>query len=346
VRSLPVFGPDARAARIESSKVFAKQLFERYGIPTAKFRAFTEIESARAYVLENGAPIVVKASGLAAGKGAVVCVSVPEALATLDEMLGQHSFGEAGSEVVIEEFMSGEELSVFALCDGRRAIPMLPAQDHKRIGEGDTGPNTGGMGAYAPVSIATDVLLREITDTILNPTLSALAQEGCPFHGLLYAGLMLTPEGPKVIEYNCRFGDPETQALLPLMESSLLDPMLAIANGDGLDDWAESGLRWRAGAAVTTVLASAGYPGAYETGAAITIPSGLEEADDLVVFHAGTVSRDGAVLSTGGRVLAVTGLGADVAIAAARSRDAASSIQFAGAQFRRDIAWREIARNR
>ncbi|MBA2670275.1 MAG: phosphoribosylamine--glycine ligase [Gemmatimonadetes bacterium] len=346
VRSLPVFGPDARAARIESSKVFAKRLFERYDIPTAKFRAFTEIEAAGTYVLEHGAPIVVKASGLAAGKGAVVCMTVPEALAALDEMLGQQTFGEAGSEVVIEEFMSGEELSVFALCDVERAIPMLPAQDHKRVGEGDTGPNTGGMGAYAPVSISTDALLREITETILNPTLSALAQEGSPFHGLLYAGLMLTPEGPKVIEYNCRFGDPETQALLPLIESSLLDPMLAIANGDGLDDWAESGLRWRAGAAVTTVLASAGYPGAYETGAAITIPSGLEEADDLVVFHAGTVSRDGAVLSTGGRVLAVTGLGADVALAAARSRDAASSIQFAGAQFRRDIAWREIARNR
>ncbi len=346
LRSLPVFGPDARAARIESSKVFAKQLFERYGIPTAKFRAFTEIEAARAYVLENGAPIVVKASGLAAGKGAVVCMSVPEALAALNEMLGQHSFGEAGREVVIEEFMSGEELSVFALCDGRRAIPMLPAQDHKRIGEGDTGPNTGGMGAYAPVSLATDALIREITATILNPTLSALAQEGSPFHGLIYAGLMLTTEGPKVIEYNCRFGDPETQALLPLLESSLLDPMLAIANGDGLDDWAESGLRWRAGAAVTTVLASAGYPDAYETGAAITIPPGLEEADDLVVFHAGTAIRDGAIVSTGGRVLAVTGLGADVAIAAARSRNAASSIKFADAQFRRDIAWREIARNR
>jgi phosphoribosylamine---glycine ligase len=343
-RSIPVFGPDARAARIESSKVFAKQLFERYGIPTARFRAFSEIEAARAHVLEHGAPIVVKASGLAAGKGAVVCMTVPEALAALDDMLAQQTFGEAGSEVVIEEFMSGEELSVFALCDGARAIPMLPAQDHKRIGEGDTGPNTGGMGAYAPVSIATNALRRKITDTILIPTLQALAEEGSPFHGLLYAGLMLTPEGPKVIEYNCRFGDPETQALLPLLESSLLDPMLAIANGDGLGDWAESGLRWHSGAAVTTVLASAGYPGDYATGAAISIPPALEEADDVVVFHAGTAMRDGAIVSTGGRVLAVTGLGADVAAAAARSRDAASSIRFSGAQFRRDIAWREIAR--
>jgi phosphoribosylamine---glycine ligase len=344
MRSLPVFGPDARAARIESSKVFAKQLFERYGIPTARYRTFTEIESARTYVREHGAPIVVKASGLAAGKGAVVCMTVPEALAALDEMLGQHSFGDAGSEVVVEEFMTGEELSVFALCDGVRAVPMLPAQDHKRIGEGDTGPNTGGMGAYAPVSIATESLRREITETILNPTLAALAQEGSPFSGLLYAGLMLTPEGPKVIEYNCRFGDPETQVILPLMESSLLDPMLAIARGDGLGDWAEGGLRWRSGAAVTTVLASPGYPGDYETGAAISIPPGLEEADDVVVFHAGTARRDGTIVSTGGRVLSVTALGPDVSAAAARSRDAADAIQFAGAQFRRDIAWREIAR--
>jgi phosphoribosylamine---glycine ligase len=344
-RSLPVFGPGARAARIESSKVFAKQLFERYDIPTARFRAFTDIAAARAYVLEQGAPIVVKASGLAAGKGAVVCMTVPAALAALDEMLGQHTFGDAGSEVVVEEFMFGEELSVFALCDGERAIPMLPAQDHKRIGEGDSGPNTGGMGAYAPVSIATEALRREITDTILNPTLSALAQEGSPFHGLLYAGLMLTPEGPKVIEYNCRFGDPETQALLPLMESSLLDPMLAVASGDGLGDWADGGLRWHAGAAVTTGLASAGYPGDYESGAVISIPAALDEAEDVVVFHAGTALRDGAIVSTGGRVLAVTGLGADVARAAARSHEAASSIRFAGAQFRRDIGWREIARN-
>jgi phosphoribosylamine---glycine ligase len=246
--------------------------------------------------------------------------------------------------VVVEEFMTGEELSVFALCDGTRAIPMLPAQDHKRIGEGDTGPNTGGMGAYAPVSIATESLRREITETILNPTLAALAQEGSPFSGLLYAGLMLTPEGPKVIEYNCRFGDPETQALLPLMASSLLDPMLAVANGDGLGDWVESPLRWHAGAAVTTVLAAPGYPGDYQTGTAIDIPAALEGADDVVVFHAGTRRRDAAIVSTGGRVLSVTGLGPDVAAAAARSLEAASSIRFAGAQFRRDIAWREIAR--
>jgi phosphoribosylamine---glycine ligase len=344
-RRLAIFGPNAAAARIESSKAFAKGLLQRAGIPTAAFRTFTEVEAARAYVRECGAPIVVKASGLAAGKGAVVCETVEEALRVVDEMLSGHVLGAAGQEVVVEEFMTGEELSVFALTDGERVIPMLPAQDHKRVGEGDTGPNTGGMGAYAPVSLATPGLLREITDTILVPTVRAMADEGSPFRGLLYAGLMLTPTGPRVIEFNCRFGDPETQVVLPLLESSLLEPMRAIATGEGLERWAD-GFRWREGAAVTTVLAAEGYPGDYPKGLPVRVPASLEESGDVIVFHAGTASGEGGPVTSGGRVVAVTALGATVAEAAGRSRDAAASIHFPGAHFRRDIAWREIARSR
>jgi phosphoribosylamine---glycine ligase len=344
-RSLPIFGPRADAARIESSKVFAKGLLQRHGIPTAAFRAFTESEAATAYVRAGSAPIVVKASGLAAGKGAVVCETVEEAVTVVEEMLGGRALGEAGREVVIEEFMTGEELSVFALTDGERVIPMLPAQDHKRIGEGDTGPNTGGMGAYSPVSIATPELIGEITETILVPTVRAMAEEGSPFRGLLYAGLMLTDEGPKVIEFNCRFGDPETEVVLPLLESSLLEPMRAIATGEGLERWT-GGLQWRDGAAVTTVLASGGYPGDYSTGAAIALPTGIESDENVIVFHAGTARKGDQTVTSGGRVLAVTALGADVEEAAARSRAAAAAIEFAGAYHRRDIGWREIARAR
>ncbi|CAN5689232.1 phosphoribosylamine--glycine ligase [soil metagenome] len=344
-RSLRVFGPTSQAARIESSKTFSKGLMERYGIPTAAFHTFTEPDVAAAYVRERGAPIVVKASGLAAGKGAVVCETVPEALTALDEMLGRHTLGDAGHEVVIEDFMRGEELSVFALCDGKRALPMLPAQDHKRVGEGDRGPNTGGMGAYAPVTVATPQLIREITETVLNPTLAAMAEEGCPFHGLLYAGLMLTRDGIRVVEFNCRFGDPETQVILPLLESSLLEPMMAITSGDGLGAWMESGLRWRQGAAVTTVIASGGYPGDYAVGERILIPESLEDDGDVLVFHAGTSSAGEDIVTSGGRVLAVTGLGADVRSAAERSRTAAEAIHFPRAHFRRDIAWREVARS-
>jgi phosphoribosylamine---glycine ligase len=256
-------------------------------------------------------------------------------------MLGERVFGEAGSEIVVEEFLEGEELSVFALSDGRTVLPMLPAQDHKRIGEGDTGPNTGGMGAYAPVSIATPEVVQRITEEVLQPTIAALAADGRPFRGLLYAGLMLTRSGPKVIEFNCRFGDPETQVVLPLLQSSLLEPMLAIAHGQELRDLA---LQWRAGAAVTTVIAAGGYPGSYGTGAAIEIPSALTDSEDVMVFHAGTRMDGDRLVTAGGRVLAVTALGRSVPEAAERSRQAAGEIRFEGAQFRRDIAWREIRR--
>lgn len=339
-RGLPAFGPSRAAAEIESSKAFAKSLMERYRIPTAPFRSFTALPDAEAYLDQIGAPMVVKASGLAAGKGAVVCSTVEEARSVLREMLGG-AYGEAGKEVVIEEFMPGEELSVLALTDGTRVLPLLPAQDHKRIGEGDTGLNTGGMGAYSPVVLATPALMERVTAEILLPTVVAMQKEERPFRGLLYAGLMITAGGPKVVEFNCRFGDPETQAILPLLESSLLEPMLAIATGGSLEGME---MRWRSGAAVTTVLASEGYPGDHRTGLPIEIPAELQHDPSVLLFHAATAHIDGALRTTGGRVMAVTGLGATIQAAAARSRAAAGAIRFEGRYLRRDIGWREIAR--
>jgi phosphoribosylamine--glycine ligase len=285
---------------------------------------------------------VVKASGLAAGKGAVVCATVEEALDAIAAMLRDKSFGEAGREVVIEEMMEGEELSVFALTDGEEALLLLPAQDHKRIGEGDRGPNTGGMGAYTPVSLATPAVLEQARERVLLPTLRALAAQGAPFRGLLYAGLMLTRAGLKVVEFNCRFGDPETQVVLPLMEGSLLELMMEVAEGGSLSG---RSIQARPGAAVTTVLASEGYPGDYPKGRPIAIPAALGDDPDVLVFHAGTTIQDGALVTSGGRVLAVTGLGSNLAEAAAKSRTAAAAIEFGGKQFRRDIGWRELARD-
>jgi phosphoribosylamine--glycine ligase len=343
-RGLPAFGPTAAAAEIESSKAFSKALMHRHGIPTAAFATFTDPGAAEVYIRANPTALVVKASGLAAGKGAVVCGSTEEAAATARAMLTDMSLGEAGREVVVEELMKGEELSVFALTDGERVIPLLPAQDHKRVGEGDTGPNTGGMGAYAPVSIATTEVRERVTREILLPTVAALAKEGRPFRGLLYAGVMLTEEGPKVVEFNCRFGDPETQVVLPLLEDSLLEPLLAIARGEGLAAWEGRGLRWRDAAAVTTVVSAPGYPGDYPKGLPVEIPTALGDDPDLLVFHAGTALREGRVVSSGGRILSVTAVAPTVAEAAARSREAAEQIQIPGAHFRRDIGWREIER--
>jgi phosphoribosylamine---glycine ligase len=339
---LPVFGPTKDAAEIESSKAFAKELMERHGIPTAAFRAFDDLEAAEAYVREAPHPVVVKASGLAAGKGVVVADSKDKALEAVREMLAGTAFGTAGRKVVVEERMEGEELSVFALTDGTHVLPMLPAQDHKRIGEGETGPNTGGMGAYAPVSLATPKVVERITREVLAPTVAAMAKEGRPFRGLLYAGLMLTPDGPKVVEFNCRFGDPETQVVLPLLASSLLEPVLAIARGESIEGMT---LAWHPGAAATTVLASGGYPGDYKGGFPIDLPPDLESGGDVIVFHAGT-KRDeaGRLVTSGGRVLAVTALAPTVAEAAERSRRAAEGIRFEGRTLRRDIGWREAAR--
>jgi phosphoribosylamine--glycine ligase len=342
-RGIACFGPSAGASRIESSKAFSKDLMERGGIPTAGFQTFTEAEAARDYVRARGTPIVVKASGLAAGKGAIVCLTLPEALEAVDEMLDEGVFGSAGSTVVVEEYMEGEEVSVFAVSDGRVAIPLLSSQDHKRIGEGDTGPNTGGMGAYAPVSIATPDFMDEVMDRVLEPTLRGMQKAGHPFRGLLYAGLMLTPEGPRVVEFNCRFGDPETQVVLPLMEDSLLDLALTVAQGGTLRG---STPRFSNGAALTTVLASQGYPGSYGKGEAIRIPAELNSNPTTLVFHAGTSDAGGTLETSGGRVLAVTGLGGSLEEAAAASRAGAEAIEFRGKQFRRDIGWRELDRRK
>ena len=337
---LPIFGPTAAAARIETSKHFAKSLMLRSGIPTARAETFTEVAAAKAAVRMHSLPVVIKASGIAAGKGVVIAQSLEEADAAIEMMLVEQAFGAAGAEVLVEEFMQGEELSLFALTDGSHLLPFIAAQDHKRIGEGDTGPNTGGMGAYAPVAIATPALMDEVMGRILRPTLAAMREAGCPFTGLLYAGLMLTADGPKVVEFNCRFGDPETQALLPLMASSLLTPMRAIARGESIAGFLP--LTWEAGASVTTVVAAAGYPGTVRSGDPIEVPT---DTASRWTFHAGT-TRDpqGTLVTSGGRVVAVTAVAPTIAEAQRVSAAGAAAVRFAGAQFRRDIGWRELAR--
>lgn len=337
-----IFGPTADAARVETSKRFAKDLMLKHGIPTASARTFTTIPEAKAEIHRLGAPVVVKASGIAAGKGVIVAMTIAEAEAAVDDMLDAKVFGDAGAEVLIEVFMEGEELSLFALTDGTHALTMLGAQDHKRIGEGDTGPNTGGMGAYLPVSTCTPELVARVRETIILPMLAAMRAEGCAFTGLLYAGLMLTKDGPKVVEFNCRFGDPETQAVLPMMASSLLEPMQAIAEGRSIAAFAP--LAWKSGAAITTVVAAEGYPGTARSGDVITLPAA--EAG-VTVFHAGTArNAAGELVTAGGRVLAVTAIAPTLADAQAKSRGYAERVQFTGRQLRRDIGWRELARAR
>jgi len=338
-RGLPLFGPTAAAARIESSKAFAKDLMARAGVPTAEHRSFTRLADAEEYLESHGAPVVVKASGLAAGKGAIVCSTLPEALEAARSMLGQAVFGEAGREIVIEEFMEGEELSIFGISDGRHVVPLLPSQDHKRIGEGDTGPNTGGMGAYAPVPAATRALADTVKDRIFLPVLDALERAATPFRGVLYAGVMLTAEGPKVVEFNCRFGDPETQVVLPLMDSPLIELMLAVGRGGSIEGEAP---RFSSGAALNTVLASEGYPGSYAKGKEIHIPESLENDPNLLVFHAGTRMDGDRVVTAGGRVLSVVGLGSTLEEARAQSLRGAEAVSFEGKTFRRDIGWRAL----
>jgi phosphoribosylamine--glycine ligase len=341
-RGRALFGPTRDASAIETSKAYAKSLMQKAGVPTAAFVTFTEFEPAASFIREHGAPIVVKASGLAAGKGAIVCDTVDEAIAAVRDMLVHGTFGPAGRAVVIEQYLEGEEISVFGLTDGTYVSDMIPAQDHKRIGEGDTGPNTGGMGAYAPVSLVSDELRAEIRRSIFEPTLAALRDDGRPFRGLLYAGLMITEAGPHVIEFNARFGDPETQALLPLLDSSLLEPLLAVARGGSVEGVE---LRWRDAAAVTTVLAASGYPGTVRKGDVITVPQELAFEKDIVVFHAGTRLDGDRLVTDGGRVMAVTAVAPTVAEASESSRAAAQAIMFEGKQFRGDIGWRELARH-
>jgi len=339
-RGVPTFGPSAAAARIETSKRFAKDLMRRAGVPTAAASHHADVASARRAASALGAPLVIKATGLAAGKGVVVCETVQQAYDAIDRLLRDGALGEAGSEVLVEEFMEGEELSLFALTDGERYLTMLPAQDHKRLFAGDAGPNTGGMGAYAPVAIGTTALVRDAARRVIEPTLAALHERGAPFSGLLYAGLMITDAGPKVVEFNCRFGDPETEAILPLMRGSLLEPFAAIASGDGLSG--ARALEWEPGFAVTTVLASRGYPDAPATGDAISLP---EPDDRVVVFHAGTTrASDGTLVTAGGRVLAATAVARTFDDAQRASAEYAAAVEFSGKQFRTDIGWRESAR--
>ncbi|HEX6965618.1 MAG TPA: phosphoribosylamine--glycine ligase [Gemmatimonadaceae bacterium] len=335
---LAIFGPTRAAATIESSKSFAKSIMQTAAVPTAHAELHRKADSAKRAVRKFGAPVVIKASGLAAGKGVMVCETVEEADHAINLMLRDHAFGTAGAEVLVEEFMQGEELSIFALTDGTNVLPMIPAQDHKRLLNGDRGPNTGGMGAYAPVSLVGPEFVGDVVDRIFTPTLTALRGCGCPFAGLLYAGLMLTASGVRVVEFNSRFGDPETEAILPLLESNLLDPVLAIARGESI---AGSTLEWSDRHAVTTVVAADGYPEHPKKGATITLPT----ANDVLLFHAGTTrSSDGALTVSGGRVFAITAVADTLADAQRESVSFAERIQFEGKHYRTDIGWRELLR--
>ncbi len=338
---LAAFGPTQHAAQLETSKAFAKDVMRAAGVPTATATTHRDAATAKAAARALGAPVVIKASGLAAGKGVIIASTVAEADDAIDAMLVGQQFGAAGAEILVESFMSGEEVSLFLVTDGTHALPLPAAQDHKRVGDGDTGPNTGGMGAYAPVTIATPEILGLTLDTIVHPLLHQMRARGTPFTGLLYAGLMLTADGPKVVEFNCRFGDPETQVVLPLISANLGELLHTVARGDPL-----AGVpfpRTHDLAAVGTVVAAAGYPDTPRTGGEITVPT---DREDLLHFHAGTARRaDGALVASGGRVLTVVGLGSTFAAAQRLSRDGASAVAFDGAFYRRDIGWRELGRS-
>lgn len=337
---LTVFGPTAAAARLEGSKAFSKDFMARHGIPTAAYQTFSEHEPARAFLGKTGAPVVVKASGLAAGKGAVVCTTLEEARAALDSMLGPDAvFGEAGREVVIEEFMEGEEASVFAVCDGERFVLLPTAQDHKRALDGDRGPNTGGMGAYAPAPAMTPELVERTCREIIAPTLEGMRREKCPYQGVLYVGLMLTAQGPKVVEFNCRLGDPEAQVVLPLYEGDLAALLMDAAQGRLPEEAvaARSAAQPPRESAAVVVLASGGYPGPYRNGVRI---EGVEEADALPgvqVLHAGTRMQDGFLATAGGRVLGVAGMGATLQAALSAAYAGVERVRFEGMHYRRDI---------
>lgn len=335
------FGPRKAAAELEGSKSFSKGLMKKYGIPTAKYEVFTDAAAAKAYIQQEGAPIVIKADGLAAGKGVVVAMTEDEALRAITDIMEDQEFGQAGSRVVIEEFMDGEEASLLAFTDGETIVPMISSQDHKRAYDGDEGPNTGGMGTYAPAPVMTPELIDEVQRTILDPVIRAMAAEGRKYQGCLYAGLMITPAGPRVVEFNARFGDPETQVVLPLLRSDLVDIMVACARGDGsLKDF---DIRWSDGAAVCVVLASGGYPRSYAKGYEIT---GLAEAEakGVHVFHAGTAAQDGKVVTAGGRVLGVVAEAPDVRQAVEKAYAGVAAIDFKDKMFRKDIAHRALER--
>jgi len=337
---LEVFGPDKAAAQIEGSKGFSKDLMARYNIPTAAYQSFTDHAQAVAYIRKQGAPIVVKADGLAAGKGVIVAMTEEQAIAAVDDIMLDQVFGDAGASVVIEEFMDGEEASFFAFTDGKNILPLASSQDHKRVNDNDEGPNTGGMGAYSPAPVVTDELHQVIVDTIVKPTVDGMAKDGCPYSGILYVGLMIKDGQPRVVEYNARFGDPEAQPLLMRMRSDIVPVLQACARGKLEQD----SIEWHDKAAVCVVMASGGYPAAYEKGLPI---SGLDDAakiDDLMVFHAGTALKDGDIVNQGGRVLGVTGLGNSVREAIDKAYVGVKVIHWENVHYRNDIGARALNR--
>jgi phosphoribosylamine--glycine ligase len=339
---LACFGPTAAAARLEGSKSFAKEFMARHGIPTAAYGSFTEVEPAIRFIRQQGAPIVVKADGLAAGKGVIVAPTTTEAEAAVLDMLAGNAFGEAGSSVVIEEFLQGEEASFIVMADGRHVLPLATSQDHKAVGDGDTGPNTGGMGAYSPAPVIDEAMHRRVMEEVILPTVEGMAADGAPFTGFLYAGLMISPQGdPRVLEFNVRFGDPETQPILMRLQSDL--PELCLAAIEGQLEHTHAA--WDPRACLGVVMAAEGYPGKYQNGRLI---SGLdaEFSDQVKVFHAGTALSDAGVVTAGGRVLCVCALGLSVSEAQREAYRACEQIRWEGAQMRSDIGYRAIARER
>lgn len=336
-RGLKIFGPTREAAQLESSKDFAKRFMARHNIPTAGFETFSDAAAAHAYIDRQGAPIVIKADGLAAGKGVVVAMSLEEAHAAIDDMLSGNKLGDAGARVVIEDFLDGEEASFIVMVDGRNVLPLASSQDHKRIGDGDTGPNTGGMGAYSPAPVVTPAVHARAMREIILPTIKGMESDGIPFTGFLYAGLMIDAQGqPRTLEFNCRLGDPETQPIMMRLKTDLFELLMAATSGalDLVD------LQWDRRTALGVVMAAAGYPQSPRKGDVITGLSG--PADDAMVFHAGTVRKDGEILTSGGRVLCVTALGDNIRAAQQRAYEVAGGIGFDGAQYRRDIGHRAL----
>lgn len=335
---IPAFGPMAAAARLEGSKGFMKDFCARAGVPTAEYRRFTDAAAARAYIREKGAPIVVKADGLAAGKGVVVAATLDEALAAIDDAMVAGRFGKAGAEVVVEEFLDGEEASFFALCDGEHALSFGAAQDHKRVGDGDTGPNTGGMGAYSPTKLVDAAMEKRIMDEIVLPTVKFMAKEGAPFKGVLFAGLMIGKAGPKLIEFNVRFGDPECQTLMLRLKSDLLPALIASQQGE----LKRFDLRWRDDTAICVVMAAEGYPNTPKKGTEIRNLDAAGKLDGVTVFHAGTKADGDKIVADGGRVLGVCAIGKTAKDAQAKAYQAVDAIDWPGGFCRRDIGWRVL----
>ena len=342
-RNIPVFGPSQAAARLEGSKGFMKDVVARAGIPTAWYGRFTDVESAKAFIRQKGAPIVVKTDGLAAGKGVVVAMTMDEALSAVDRMMGDKIFGDAGNELVIEEFLDGEEVSLFAICDGKTALFAGDAQDHKRVGDGDTGPNTGGMGAYSPAPVLTPQLQQDCMDRLIVPALTAMAEAGAPYVGVLFAGIMITKDGPKLLEFNVRYGDPETQALMARIDNDLLPVLLAAAQGR----LSEVRLDWSARKALVVVMAANGYPEAYEKNTRIGNLDQAAKVEGVTVLHAGTqAGPDGEILAVGGRVLGIVATGETVKQAQDRAYAAIGRIDWPQGFCRRDIGWRAVQREK